>query len=74
MPQVQCHPERELGNRRFGVRSRYRYQRRWEWLPVIEGAGFRRRALIHPARCETRPPISWFSARLQFVGLWEREG
>lgn len=64
----------ELGNRRFGVVSRYRYQRRWEWLPVIEGAGFRRRALVHPARCETRPPISWFSAPLQFIGLWEREG
>lgn len=62
----------ELGNRRFGVPSRYRYQQRWEWLPVIEGAGFRRLALIHPARCETRPPISWFSAPLQFVGLWER--
>ena len=55
------------------MRSRYRYQRRWEWLPLIEGAGFRRLALIHPARCETRPPISWFSAPLQFVGLWERE-
>lgn len=62
----------EIGNRRFGVRSRYRYQRRWEWLPLIEEAGFRRRALIHPARCESRPPVSWFSARLQFVGLWER--
>lgn len=64
----------ELGNRRFGVPSLHRYQRRWEWLPLLEGNGFRRRALIHPARCETRPPVSWFSAPLQFVGLWEREG
>lgn len=62
----------ELGNRRFGVPSLYRYQRRWEWLPVIEEAGFERLALLHPLRCETRPPISWFSHRLQFVGLWER--
>jgi SAM-dependent methyltransferase len=30
----------ELGNRRFGVPSLYLYQKRWEWSPVIEGAGF----------------------------------
>lgn len=62
----------EIGNRRFGVPSLYRYQRGWEWWPVIEAEGFRLRELIHPARCESRPPISWFSATLQFVGLWER--
>ncbi|HEY0780902.1 MAG TPA: class I SAM-dependent methyltransferase [Thermoanaerobaculia bacterium] len=62
----------EIGNRRFGVPSLYRYQKDWEWLPVIEAEGFVREALIHPARCETRPPISWVSNRLHFVGLWRR--
>ncbi|HXO19078.1 MAG TPA: class I SAM-dependent methyltransferase [Thermoanaerobaculia bacterium] len=62
----------EIGNRRFGVPSIYKYQRGWEWLPAIEEAGFKREALVHPAVCETRPPLSWFVNRLHFVGLWRR--
>ena len=62
----------EIGNRRFGVASPHRYQQGWEWLPWIEDAGFERVDLIHPARCERRPPLSWFANRLQFIGLWRR--
>jgi SAM-dependent methyltransferase len=61
----------ELGNRRFGVPSVYRYQRRWDWLAVIEGEGFRRVRLVHPA-----PVHVGLTGRLtnglQFIGLWER--
>jgi SAM-dependent methyltransferase len=61
----------ELGNRRFGVPSRYKYQRRWDWLPVIEAAGFRQVGLFHPARCHARA-LGAATNSLQFVGLWER--
>lgn len=62
----------ELGNRRFGVPSIYRYQRGWEWLEVFRQEGFVQEALIHPAPVETRPPLVWLTNRLQFVGLWRR--
>ena len=62
----------ELGNRRFGVVSVGNYQRGWEWLPLIEEQGFAQETLLHPLTCESRPPISWFSHHLQFVGLWRR--
>lgn len=62
----------ELGNRRFGVPSPNRYQRRWEWFPHIRRQGFELEQLVYPAVCETRPPLVWFSNRLQFVALWRR--
>jgi hypothetical protein len=61
----------ELGNRRFRVRSVFRYQRGWEWFTTIEDAGFRLEALIHPAPCQGRI-LGQFTNRLQFVGLWQR--
>jgi SAM-dependent methyltransferase len=62
----------EVGNRRFGVPSLYRYQRDWEWLPVIEDAGFALEELHHPVVCERRPVLSWFVNEFQFVGRWRR--
>jgi SAM-dependent methyltransferase len=61
----------EIGNRRFGVPSRYRYQRGWEWSPVLERAGFRLQRLIHPARCE-EGLLGRLVNPLQFVALWRR--
>lgn len=61
----------ELGNRRFGIPSRYRYQRDWEWFPVFARAGFSLQALTHPARCG-QGPMRAFDG-LQFVALWERQ-
>lgn len=62
----------ELGNRRFGVRSLYRYQRGWEWLPAFAAAGFHQVELRHPLACDPRLPWRWWAPRLQFLGLWER--
>jgi SAM-dependent methyltransferase len=62
----------EIGNRRLGVRSLYCYQRDWEWLRWVEAEGFALETVLHPAVCETRPPLSWFVNRLHFVGLWRR--
>jgi SAM-dependent methyltransferase len=59
----------EIGNRRFGVPSRYRYQREWEWLPVLAEQGFRQLVLEHPLVCDPRLP--WV-APVQFVGMWSR--
>ena len=61
----------ELGNRRFGIPSLYKYQRGWDWFSVIEAAGFRRVALVHPTRCHVRT-LGALTNALQFVGLWER--
>lgn len=63
----------ELGNRRFGVRSRYRYQREWEWLPAFSAAGFESVELHHPLACDPRPPWRWWTPKLQFLGLWRRQ-
>jgi SAM-dependent methyltransferase len=60
----------ELGNRRFGIPSPYRYQRRWEWVRWIEARGFVRRAFVHPMRCHSGPLA--LTNGLQFMGLWER--
>lgn len=62
----------EIGNRRFGVPSRYRYQRDWNWMPVVDDAGFDRLRLVHPARCESRPLLAGLVNRFQFLGLWRR--
>ena len=43
----------EIGNRRFGVRSVYHYQRGWEWLSSIEAAGFELETLVHQREGET---------------------
>lgn len=62
----------EIGNRRFGVRSRYHYQHGWEWLPEIEAGGFVEEALVHPLLCEDRPIIRHLANRPQFIGRWRR--
>ncbi len=62
----------EIGNRRFGVPSIYRYQRGWEWFPVLERAGFRLERLIYPARCE-KGLLGRLVNHLQFIALWRRE-
>jgi SAM-dependent methyltransferase len=60
----------EIGNRRYGVASPYHFQRGREWFPWIEGEGFVRRALIHPAPCHVG--LLATTNHLQFVSLWER--
>ncbi|HEX5760919.1 MAG TPA: class I SAM-dependent methyltransferase [Thermoanaerobaculia bacterium] len=61
----------EIGNRRFGVPSLYRYQRGWEWLPQIAAAGFTLERLIHPAPCHGGA-LGGATNGLQFVALWRR--
>lgn len=61
----------EIGNRRFGVPSIYRYQRNWAWSAVLEQAGFRLERLVHPARVE-KGLLGRLVNPLQFVALWRR--
>ena len=61
----------EVGNRRFGIPSLYRYQKEWEWDPIFEASGFTRRLLIHPADLQDGL-IGRFAHGLHFVSLWER--
>ena len=61
----------EIGNRRFGIRSPYLYQRGWAWVEQIESSGWRRLSLTHPMRCHTGV-LGAATNGLQFIGLWER--
>ena len=61
----------ELGNRRFGVPSLYRYQRGWEWARQIERAGFGLRQMIHPAPVHIGV-MGRATNALQWIGLWEK--
>jgi SAM-dependent methyltransferase len=63
----------ELGNRRFGVPSVYKYQHAWDWFPVVEAAGFRLVERVHPVRCHVRL-LGAVTNRFQFAALWERTG
>jgi SAM-dependent methyltransferase len=63
----------ELGNRRFGVPSIYRYQERWSWLPILEQQGLFEVARLHPLPCDPRFPWRWLTPDLQFLGLWRRQ-
>jgi len=62
----------ELGNRRFGVPSPYRYQQRWTWDAHLTSRGFSLVQLIHPARCHSGP-LGHLTNHLQFVALWRRD-
>lgn len=62
----------EIGNRRFGVPTLYKYQHDWDWLPVIEDEGFEREDLQDKIRCEPRPVLSLFVNEFQFIGRWRR--
>ena len=63
----------EIGNRRFGIRSVYRYQRGWEWSELLEANGFQSIRKIHPARCHAGL-LGRLTNRLQYLELWRREG
>ena len=61
----------EIGNRRFGIRSIYKYQRGWEWSSLIEEAGFKLEILIYPARCHVGL-LGLLTNRFEFIALWKR--
>lgn len=63
----------ELGNRRFGIPSTFRYQQGWSWCDYIENRGWARRVLWPALPCH-RGALGWATNRLQFVALWERIG
>jgi SAM-dependent methyltransferase len=61
----------ELGNRRFGVPSIYKYQRGFSWFEIIAAAGFTLVQLTHPATCE-HGLLGRVTNPLHFVALWRR--
>jgi SAM-dependent methyltransferase len=61
----------EIGNRRFGVPSRYRYQRDWEWLAFIRDEGFELKRLVHPVHCHSGL-LGRATNSLQFLALFTR--
>jgi len=62
----------EVGNRCFGIKNTYNYQKGWQWSSCLEDEGFVLNDLVHPACCHPKP-MSWVTNSLQFVALWRRE-
>jgi hypothetical protein len=62
----------EIGNRRFGVQSLYKYQQEWQWFPCFECEGFVLEELVYPAACHSKP-LGWVTDDLHFIALWKRE-
>jgi SAM-dependent methyltransferase len=62
----------ELGNRRFGVPSPHRYQKRWTWNDHLTSQGFSLQSLVHPAPCHTGV-LGFLTNSLQYVALWRRQ-
>jgi SAM-dependent methyltransferase len=62
----------EIGNRKFGVPSLYKYQRRWSWFGTIKKQGFVLRKLVYPSPCHVGA-LGALTNPLQFIALWERE-
>lgn len=60
------------GNKRFGVPSRFRYQRGWEWDATLREAGFSMVGRDHPLTCHTGALA--VTNRLQYLAVYERCG
>lgn len=61
----------ELGNRRFGIPSPYRYQRNWAWHSHLLSNGWTAISFIHPAISHTGL-LGALTNALQYVALYER--
>jgi SAM-dependent methyltransferase len=61
----------EMGNRRFGIRCVYKYQRGREWDAVLAEAGLRLVHIVNPLRCHVGM-LGHATNDLQFLSLWER--
>lgn len=60
----------EIGNRKFGIPNRYRYQRAFSWDDVMAGEGFSVRMRMAPLPCHDGPLT--LTDRLQFLAVYER--
>jgi hypothetical protein len=61
----------EIGNRKFGVPVRYRYQRGHEWARVFQRAGFSLRRRLHPLPVHPATRARFINA-FELLELWER--
>jgi SAM-dependent methyltransferase len=60
----------EIGNRKWGIPSRYRYQRGWAWDEVLSDAGFDRVMRRHPL--QVHGDIRSVTNRLQYLAVFQR--
>lgn len=59
----------ELGNRRFGIPSNYKYQRNWEWDLILKNIGWTPISKICPAPCHMGV-LGALTNRLQYVAIY----
>ena len=60
----------EVGNRKFGIPSRYRYQKDFTWDDVLREEGFEISRRVHPL--PTHDGVLAVTNRLQCLSLYER--
>jgi SAM-dependent methyltransferase len=60
----------EIGNRKFGIPSRYRYQRGFEWDAILAEEGFIVLTREHPLLCHDG--VLAVTDRLQHLSLYQR--
>jgi len=63
----------ELGNKKFGIPSLYKYQQNWNWEPILREAGWMRVNFIYPLQCHVGP-LGWVTNKLQYLSLYKRQG
>jgi SAM-dependent methyltransferase len=61
----------EIGNRRFGVRCVYKYQRGWEWDVILQRSYLKRVKLIYPLNCHAGL-LGYLANNSEFLSLWEK--
>ena len=61
----------ELGNRKFGIPSPYRYQKGWDWHHLLETKGWQRIGHAYPAPVHVSV-LGMLTNPLQFVSLYRR--
>ena len=61
----------ELGNRKFGIPSLYKYQKGDAWHVLLVSSGFRAIQYVQPFKCHVGL-LGAVTNRLQYVALYER--
>lgn len=61
----------EIGNRRFGIPSNYKYQKNWQWEIELMNHGWERVSKTWAAPCH-KSILGLLTNRLQYVALYRR--
>lgn len=61
----------EIGNRRFGIPSNYKYQKHWQWKELLLSKGWTWISKQFPCECH-KGVLGALTNKLQYIHLYER--